>query len=164
MIVSNTTPISNFLHLKRVDILQYLFQHIHIPHAVKDELDEFFSGDTQWQQALQQNVFVIHDVRSSSLLDQSFHGLHQGEIEALCLYLEQQASLCLVDDNDARAIAVLNNITVSGTLGVFIKAKERGLIEAVKPLMDTLRMHHYFWISEPVYQQVLRLSSEIETR
>lgn len=164
MIVSNTTPISNFLHVNRIDILQNLFQHIHIPCYVKDELDEFFSGDTHWQQALQQNIFVIHDVRSSLLLYQSFHGLHQGEIETLCLYLEQQASLCLLDDRDARAVAVLNNIHVSGTLAVLMKAKERGLIEAVKPVMDILRTRHYFWISDSVYQHVLRLSSEIGTR
>jgi len=31
MIVSNTTPISNFLHLNRIEILQHLFRQIHIP-------------------------------------------------------------------------------------------------------------------------------------
>ncbi|QTA81614.1 Toxin-antitoxin system, antitoxin component, HicB-like [Desulfonema limicola] len=34
MIISNTTPISNFLHLNRIDILQHMFKQI-LKNAVK---------------------------------------------------------------------------------------------------------------------------------
>lgn len=160
MIVSNTTPISNFLHLKRMDILQRLFPQIHIPQAVKDEIDDFFVPHRQWQQMIQEGFFVVHGIRPAGLLKQFLKMLHQGEAEALCLALEQQAALCLVDDQDARAVALQNNIKVSGTFGILLQAKQRGIIKSVKPLMDELRMNHYFWIGEPMYQAMLQRSSE----
>lgn len=49
MIVSNTTPLSNFLHLDRLDILRHLFGTIHIPHAVKQEMEEYFRSDARWR-------------------------------------------------------------------------------------------------------------------
>lgn len=161
MIVSNTTPVSNFLHLNRIDILQNLFPHLHIPRAVKHELEDFFSGHKQWQRALQEGFFIVHDIQSPVLLHQFLTILHRGEAEVLSLYLEQQAALCLIDDKDARGVAALNGITLSGTLGVLIQAKQRSIIDAVKPLTDNLRTYHYFWISDPMYQQVLQKVSEL---
>ena len=49
-----------------------------------------------------------------------------GEAEALCLCIENNAQLRLIDDRDARLIARINDIPVSGTLGVLIKAKKMG--------------------------------------
>lgn len=49
MIVSNTTPLSNFLHLDRLDFLRHLFGTIHIPHAVKQEMEEYFRSDARWR-------------------------------------------------------------------------------------------------------------------
>jgi predicted nucleic acid-binding protein len=34
MIVSNTTPISNFLHLGQMEILKTIFKELHVPMAV----------------------------------------------------------------------------------------------------------------------------------
>ena len=161
MIVSNTTPMSNFLHLNRIDILQNLFPNLHIPRAVKHELEDFFSEHNQWQQALQEGFLIVHDIQSPLLLNQFLDILHQGEAEVLSLYLEQQAALCLVDDKDARGVAALNGITLSGTLGVLIQAKQRSIIDVVKPLMDSLRTHHYFWISDSMYHYVLQTTSEL---
>ena len=83
-----------------------------------------------------------------------------GEAEALCLCIENDAKLCLIDDRDARIIARLNNIPVSGTLGVLMKAKKMGIIESVKKVMDRLRNDHHFWIDDAMYNKVLRLSNE----
>jgi len=58
MIVSNTTPISNFLHLSQIEILQYLFREIHIPYAVKQEIEVFFSDHKDWKKCLQEGFFA----------------------------------------------------------------------------------------------------------
>jgi predicted nucleic acid-binding protein len=65
-----------------------------------------------------------------------------------------------LDDRDARIIARLNNIPVSGTLGVLMKAKKMGIIESVKELMDRLRTDHHYWIDDEMYNKVLSLSNE----
>jgi len=85
---------------------------------------------------------------------------HQGEAEAICLSLEKKARLCLIDDKEARTVAQLNNLLVTGTLGILLKAKETGLISSVKKLIDKLRAEHHFWIREDMYQKVLHIAKE----
>ena len=86
--------------------------------------------------------------------------LHMGEAEALCLCIENNAKLCLLDDRDARIIARLNKIPISGTLGVMMKAKKMGIIESVKDFMDQLRTEHHYWIDNAMYNKVLSSSNE----
>jgi predicted nucleic acid-binding protein len=161
MIVSNTTPISNFLHLNRIDILRQMFEKIHIPPAVKQEIEVGFSGNIQWQQCLTDEFFAIRKTKSPALIHQILGQLHRGEAEVLCICLENKAKLCLLDDRDARHFAKRNQIPITGTLGILVEAKKRGHIESVKPLMNELKSFHHFWISSAMYTEVLNLSGEI---
>jgi len=86
--------------------------------------------------------------------------LHAGEAEALCLCIDNDARLLLVDDRDARGIAHLHNIPVSGTLGILVQAKKMNLIESVKNQTDKLRNEHHYWVDETMYHHVLELSDE----
>ena len=88
--------------------------------------------------------------------------LHQGEAEAICLSLEKKAKLCLMDDKDGRTIAHLNNLHVTGTLGILLKAKKIGLIPSVKDLIDKLRIEHHFWVRKDMYQKVLCIAKKKE--
>jgi len=160
MIVSNTTPISNFLHLGQMEILKTIFKKLHIPMAVHSEIEAYFSGDDQWQRCLDEEFIIRTEVQTSAKIKELMIHLHMGEAEALCLCIENNAKLCLIDDRDARIIARLNNIPVSGTLGVLMKAKKMGIIESVKKVMDRLRNDHHFWIDDAMYNKVLRLSNE----
>ena len=144
MIVSNTTPLSNFLHLERMDILRQLFREIHIPFAVQEEIEAYFYENPQWQRCIDEGFIRVHRTDSSFLLNRQFHFLHKGEAEALSLCLDRQAALCLLDDKDARIIARLHHINITGTLGILIEAKRKGVLSAVQPFMDTLRKGHSF--------------------
>jgi len=44
MIVSNTTPISNFLNLGQMEILKTIFKELHVPMAVHSEIEAYFFG------------------------------------------------------------------------------------------------------------------------
>ncbi|MDM8522852.1 DUF3368 domain-containing protein [Desulfococcaceae bacterium HSG8] len=160
MIVSDTTPISNFLHLDRIEILEQMFPAIHIPEAVRQEIETAFSYNVRWQQRLKDGFLVIRKVKNPLLARQLLLKLHPGEAEALCICIENNAKLCLLDDKDARIAAALNHIPVIGTLGILIQAKKRGLIGSVKEMMDILKNQHHFWISKAMYEEVLRLSHE----
>lgn len=160
MIVSNTTPLSNFLHLDRTDILSQLFHEIHIPQSVKDEIERFFPSYNAWKQLLEKQFFIIHQLPSPVIPLNFLTPLHSGEIEALWLCIHRQASLFLVDDKDARTFVALNNVKTSGTIGILMEAKNQGLIKRIKPFMDRLRDQHRFWISEHLYQKALALSQE----
>ena len=47
-----------------------------------------------------------------------------------------------------------------GTVGLFLRAKERGLCGDIGPLLDRLRSELRFFISESFYSKVLRLAGE----
>lgn len=158
MIVSNTTPISNFLHLDRIDLLQGMFEVIHIPPGVKQEINAAFSENTSWQTCLNDGFFLVKEVTDHWLVGQLLEKLHIGEAEALCLCMEHHAKLCLLDDKDARNTARQNDIPFIGTLGILLQAKKTGQIESVRLPMDELRARHHFWISNEMYSKVLHLA------
>ena len=60
-------------------------------------------------------------------------------------------------------IAQLNNLPVTGTLVILLKAlkaRKTGLISSVKELIDRLRSEHHFWIKEDMYQKLLRIAKK----
>lgn len=138
MIVSNTTPISNLLHVDRISLLAELFGPIHIPEAVANEVNVIFSSSGEWQECIERERIIIQSVSNTILVKQMVPFLHKGEAEAICLGLEKKAKLCLMDDKDGRFIAQSNNLQVIGTLGILLKAKKAGFISSVKQLIDRL--------------------------
>ena len=85
--------------------------------------------------------------------------LDQGESEALVLAKELGAVRILIDERLARRKARSVGLTVTGTLGVLLMAKEAGLIPAVRPLLDSLS-ETPFRMSENLYRRVLRMAGE----
>jgi predicted nucleic acid-binding protein len=59
----------------------------------------------------------------------------------------------------ARRYARLLNLTLTGTLGVLLKAKETGLLPAVAPVLDRLQKQR-FRLDAETRQAVLRLAGE----
>ena len=85
--------------------------------------------------------------------------LGAGEREVLALGAETPDSLVILDDALARRYARLLNLTLTGTLGVVLKAKETGLLPAVAPVLDRLQTLR-FRIDPDTRQAVLRLAGE----
>lgn len=160
IVISNTTPISNLLHVEKIFLLTKLFGSIYIPEAVAKEVDVIFLNCGEWRKCIEEKQIIIQSVSNTALLKQMVPFLHQGEAEAICLSLEKKAKLFLIDDKDARTIAQLNNLPVTGTMGILLKAKKSGLISSVKQLIDRLRDEHHFWIREDMYQKVLYIAQE----
>jgi len=64
--------------------------------------------------------------------------LDKGESEVIILSKELKANLVIIDELSARKIAMMMNLPLIGTVGLLIFAKEKGLIEKVKPLLDEM--------------------------
>jgi len=82
----------------------------------------------------------------------------EGEAEAIALAQEKGLRIIL-DDRKARAIAMRLSIPVTGTVGLLLKAKEAGIVSAVKPLLEALDASQ-FHIGREIYSQALRLAGE----
>jgi predicted nucleic acid-binding protein len=61
----------------------------------------------------------------------------------------------LLDDLKARKLAIRLNLKITGALGIIHKAKQEGLIEKVKPLIDKL-LDTNFRVSEKIIEEILR--------
>ena len=88
--------------------------------------------------------------------------LDDGERAAISLALEVGAQWLILDDYPARRLAVALGLPVVGTLGILIKAKQKGLLPAIRPQIKAL-LQANFYITPALYQHALALAGEIET-
>ncbi len=86
--------------------------------------------------------------------------LDRGEAEVIALAQEMEAGLVIIDERLARSHAKRLGLSLTGTLGVLLKAKQLGLVEAVSPLVDQLRQGG-IRLSDVVVAEVLRLAEEL---
>ena len=86
--------------------------------------------------------------------------LEKGEAEVLVLARELEADLILLDEEKARKSAVIAGFEIMGLLGLFILAKNLGLIHEVRPLVDKL-MIKKFRISNKIIEKTLKKAGEV---
>lgn len=82
----------------------------------------------------------------------------EGEAEAIALAYERGFQIIL-DDRQARSVAKNLGISIIGTVGVLVKAKQAGLIPFLKPLLDELQVNG-FYLNEDLKVEALKLVEE----
>ena len=147
IVVSDTSCLILLSKINRLSLLKQLYAEIFIPEAVYDEITAKEDGAALL-------VNTSDWIRVCKVTDRqrlnSFPGvLHLGEREAMLLYDDINADLIIIDDNNARKEATRRGQKVTGILGVLSRAKDLGLIDKVKPLINELLNNGYF-ISESV--------------
>ena len=85
--------------------------------------------------------------------------LGTGEREALSLATDFAAEWLIVDDLAARRIARELHLRVTGTLGVLLAAKRRGLIPLLRPALNRL-LEKSFFLSPQLYAELMALAGE----
>ncbi len=83
----------------------------------------------------------------------------EGEASAIALATDFTDVLLLLDDLKARRLASQLNFKITGTLGVIHKAKQMGIIDKVKPIIDKLMLTD-FRIAENIVEEILKLNNE----
>lgn len=86
--------------------------------------------------------------------------LDPGETAAIALALELSADVLLIDERAGFRAAQALHIRTVGLLGILLQAKNEEMIQQVKPLLNQLRDEIGFWISQSLYERVLRLAGE----
>src|SRR5437879_4187794 len=79
----------------------------------------------------------------------------KGEASAIALALEETDPLLIIDDAKARKLAAFLHLDFTGTLGIFLKAKELGVITTIKPLLEKMQQTN-FRFSERILSDILR--------
>jgi len=157
-VVSNTTPILSLLKIGKLDVLRELYGKVQIPRAIYREIeagkDKDYYADTK-----ELGWIEIKSIQSSSARLYLFDS-DDGEAETIILAQEQSADVVIIDEKLGRRYAAQINIPVTGTIGILLKAKERGLITAVAPFLRELR-DKSSWINDNLFEKALRLADEL---
>lgn len=85
--------------------------------------------------------------------------LQIGESAAISIAHQRSAGLFLCDDNHARMTAKSSGLSVKGTLGLLVLAKQRGHIDAVAPKIRSLRSQSV-WMSSEIIRRTLHEAGE----
>ena len=132
--VSNTSPLLNLAIIGEVNLLHAQFGEIWIPPAVLDELR--LDSNLPGVQALQE-VFDAGWVHVRLITNQPFvqvlrQDLDAGEAEAIVLATELPLTHILLDEREGRRIAHTLGLTVTGILGVLLRARLAGELSPCK--------------------------------
>jgi uncharacterized protein len=160
IVVSNTSPLTNLAAIGKFDLLHQLFEKIIIPEAVWEELN--YGGNT-WPGSREVDFadwIEKRHVEDRNLVLALKGDLDNGEAESIGLALELQADLLLLDEHEGRRAAARLGLSVIGVVGVLLVAKESGKLDQIRPCLDTLRQHAGFYLSEPLYRDVLIKAGE----
>jgi len=137
MTIVNTSPIFYLHRLGLLEILNKLYGDIIIPEAVKDELEKG-SGQGEDVPQLEDYPWIqIMNVHMPEYLN-LITDLGLGESEVLAIATNHPSALVILDDKLGRRIAKMRGFRLAGTAGVLLRAKENGLIPALKPVIERL--------------------------
>jgi uncharacterized protein len=159
-VICNATPLINFAVTDRLDILQTTFGRIIIPQAVYHETTGTgFPGSPVVQQAIIAGWLEVRSVSTAGA--NTDPELDDGEREAIALALELGIERILLDEREARQVAHQLGLQVMGTLGILLLAKNNQTIPQVRSLLDAMINTAQYWVSDTLYQQVLKRAGEL---
>jgi len=158
MTVVNTSPIFYLHRLGLLDILNKLYGIVTVPEAVKHELEQ---GGLQGEDIPRLEKYPWINILSVNLPQylNLIVDLGLGESEVLAIAADHPSALVVLDDKLARSIAEMQGFRLTGTAGVLLRAKERGLIPALKPVMERL-VSLDFRLKPDLFKAILNLSGE----
>ena len=158
VVICNTSPIQYLYQANVLELLPALAGQVYVPEAVVAELQEGQRRNVLLPALEDLSWLIVRPVRDRTLLPLVTH-LGDGEKEVLALGLETQDPLLLLDDRDARRYAQTLGLEISGTLGLLLRAKERGILDAIRPVLDRLQALR-FRLNAKTRQMVLKRAGE----
>lgn len=144
IIIADASCLIVLQNIKELRVLQKLFGEVFITAEVAEE---FGINLPEWikirkvQNKIQQNALNL-------ILD-------EGEAGSIALCLETDDSLLIIDEKKGRRIAQELKVKIIGTLGVILRAREKGLINSITDLMEKLEKAE-FRISPNLKAKILR--------
>lgn len=157
-VVVNNTPLVALWVLGRLDLLQQLFSVALIPPAVQAE---FLGAErAQRQRALENAPWIQTAVLRNPRRAVAYAGLDQGEAETLAL-AEECGGTVIMDERKGRRYAQRLGLPLTGTMGVLLLAKERGLLTSVASAIAELRAAGLY-LAPTLTAKVLELAGENE--
>jgi predicted nucleic acid-binding protein len=162
-VVSNTSPLMNLAIIGHLGLVRRQFGEIWIPPAVLKEfrLGEDLPGCRAVAESIETGWLVVKEVADDALVQVLQRDLDQGEAEAIALALQVKASWLLLDEREARRMAKLLKLKVTGLLGILLRAKYDGEFASLREVMERLQNQAGFHIAPKLFAEILQRVREI---
>lgn len=147
-VISDTSILILFSKIERIEILNKVYGEIYTTPEVVLEFGEYIPD---W--------IIIkspQDKKYQSIIETQ---VDSREASTIALAKELDDPLLLLDDLKARILARKLNLKFTGTLGIISKAKQMGIIDLVKPILDKLSSTN-FRISKKIIHELLVINNE----
>ena len=139
-------------------ILRSLYTNVFVPFEVCKEIIE--GGKTGFGIAEFQSATWLKKESSSSIINPFLlNSLDIGEASVIQLALNQSIQTVCIDEAVGRRIARLNNLSVTGSIGILLRAKQEGYPLSVKQAIANM-LNHNIRLSETVIKIALKESGK----
>lgn len=136
-VICNLSPLQYLHQIGCLELLHELAGTVKVPSAVCLELEAGLERGVELPNVREIPWIKIVDAVSAPALPLAAD-LGPGESAVLALALETTGSVVVLDDGLGRRVAELLGIRLTGTLGILISAKKKGLISSVAPTLSNL--------------------------
>jgi predicted nucleic acid-binding protein len=157
-VICDTSPFQYLFQLGYLHILPSLAERVIVPPAVIDELAAGRAVGVSLPEPAALDWVIVRQPTSLSALP-LINDLGAGEIEVLMLGLELPEAVVVLDDALARRVAETLNLRLTGTLGLLLDAKRKGIVPALAPVLDQLEALR-FRLAAHTRAAVLKLAEE----
>ncbi|WP_373498301.1 DUF3368 domain-containing protein [Desulfococcus sp.] len=137
MVILNTSPLQYLHQLGLLDVLESLFSRIYVPAEVVEELDGGKLEGVHLPDLQDLEFIKILPPQPISAIKLA-RDLGNGETAVILHGLENPGCLIVLDDLLARRTARSLGVKLTGTAGILITAKRKGVIQEIKPYLDQL--------------------------
>jgi predicted nucleic acid-binding protein len=152
--VENTVVITDtscLIILDKIGILHILHQLFETVLTTPEIAMEYGHSLPEW--------IVILAVKDKSFQKNLELLVDFGEASAIALAHEIDNKYIITDDLEARKLAIKRGLSVIGSLGVLLRAKEAGHISLVKPFIELMKQTN-FRVADNLYQIALQKAGE----
>lgn len=146
------TDTSCFILLDKIDALSILNDLFPNVVTTPEIAAEFGKKLPDWVQ-----IRPVKDKEKQQLFAEN---VDPGEASAIALAMETPSSLLIIDDLKGRKLALTLNLMHTGTLGVLILAKNRGIIPLLKPYFEKIQSTN-FRTSPILVADILKQAGEL---
>ena len=147
-IISDTSCFIILTNIGELNILQKVYGKI---ITTPDIADDYSQPLPEWVE-----IVTVKDKYRQQLLEMQ---IDKGESSAIALALETPGCTIILDDYKARVVAKQLGINITGTIGVIIKAKLKGIIPSIKPILEKIKQTN-FHLSKEIELQALKEAIE----
>ena len=139
----NTSPIQYIHQVGLLPILGDLFGKVYVPAEVLDEINQGRQEGIELPDLEQISCIEILGPMANHF-SQLVRDLGKGETAVILHGLKHRGALVVLDDLLARRVAKQMELCLTGTAGILIAAKMKGLITSIEPSltqMESLGFH-----------------------